>query len=35
MTPRVTLVGKPAKRLDTASKLDGSAIYGIDVATGA
>lgn len=26
-----TLVGKPAKRLDTASKLDGSAIYGIDV----
>ena len=27
----VTLVGKPAKRLDTASKLDGTAIYGIDV----
>ena len=26
-----TLVGKPAKRLDTASKLDGTAIYGIDV----
>ncbi|MBU3673359.1 MAG: xanthine dehydrogenase family protein molybdopterin-binding subunit [Sinobacteraceae bacterium] len=26
-----TLVGKPAKRIDTASKLDGSAIYGIDV----
>lgn len=26
-----TLVGKPLKRLDTASKLDGSAIYGIDV----
>ena len=26
-----TLVGKPAKRIDTASKLDGSAVYGIDV----
>jgi isoquinoline 1-oxidoreductase beta subunit len=26
-----TLVGKPAKRLDTPSKLDGSAVYGIDV----
>ena len=26
-----TMIGKPAKRLDTASKLDGSAIYGIDV----
>jgi isoquinoline 1-oxidoreductase beta subunit len=26
-----TLVGKPAKRVDTASKLDGSAVYGIDV----
>ena len=26
-----TLVGKPAKRIDTAAKLDGSATYGIDV----
>jgi len=26
-----TLVGKPAKRIDTAAKLDGSAVYGIDV----
>ncbi|HMA12226.1 MAG TPA: molybdopterin cofactor-binding domain-containing protein [Steroidobacteraceae bacterium] len=26
-----TLVGKPQKRLDTPSKVDGSAIYGIDV----
>ncbi len=26
-----TLVGKPVKRIDTASKLDGSAVYGIDV----
>ncbi|MBU6378643.1 MAG: molybdopterin-dependent oxidoreductase [Gammaproteobacteria bacterium] len=26
-----TVVGKPVKRLDTAAKLDGSAIYGIDV----
>jgi len=26
-----TLVGKPAKRVDTAGKLDGSATYGIDV----
>jgi isoquinoline 1-oxidoreductase beta subunit len=30
-TNEFTLVGKPAKRLDTASKLDGSAVYGIDV----
>lgn len=26
-----TLVGRPAKRVDTATKLDGSATYGIDV----
>ena len=26
-----TLVGKPARRLDTPSKIDGSAVYGIDV----
>lgn len=26
-----SLVGKPAKRIDTAAKLDGSATYGIDV----
>jgi len=26
-----TTVGKPQKRLDTASKVDGSAVYGIDV----